>query len=126
MKVLRWLVKFLPTFLTAFALAVIVWISAVNEADPTLELTLAEPVSISVIGLSPDLLMINQIPEQANLTVRAPQSVLNQLNQETGLIKVTLDLAGLKAGTHSIKLQTNTDLSTIESPVSHLKQLTSN
>lgn len=114
MKFLRWLLKFLPTFLTAFALAVIVWVSAVNEADPTQEITLTEPVSISVIGLSPDLLMINQIPEQVSVTVRAPQSVLNQLTQETGLIKVTLDLAGLQAGTHSVKLQTDTDLNPID------------
>ncbi len=48
MKTLRWIVKFLPTLLTALILAIIVWVSAVSSADPNEEREYSAPIPITV------------------------------------------------------------------------------
>jgi len=114
MKLLRWLGKTLPTILTALIFAVIIWVTAISEADPTREETLSNTVRINVVGLSPDLLLVNSIPERMNLTVRAPSSLITRLNLEPDLVKATLDLSGLEAGTHTLKPQVNIMLNPVE------------
>ena len=114
MKLLRWLGKTLPTILTALIFAVIIWVTAISEADPTREETLSNTVRINVVGLSPDLLLVNSIPERMNLTVRAPSSLITRLNLEPDLVKATLDLSGLEAGTHTLKPQINIMLNPVE------------
>jgi len=114
MKFLRWLGKTLPTVLTALIFSVIIWVTAISEADPTREETLANTVRINVVGLSPDLLLVNSIPDRMNLTVRAPSSLITRLNLEPDLVKATLDLSGLEAGTHTLKPQINIMLNPVE------------
>ena len=114
MKLLRWLGKTLPTILTALIFAVIIWVTAISEADPTREETLSNTVRIHVVGLSPDLLLVNSIPDRMNLTVRAPSSLITRLNLEPDLVKATLDLSGLEAGTHTLKPQINIMLNPVE------------
>ncbi len=124
MKFLRWSKRVLPTVLTALIFAVIVWITAVTEADPNRESTLDTPTKINVIGLNPNLLLVNSIPDQMNLTVRAPGSLITRLNLDPELVKVTLDLSGLEAGLHTVEPQIdilvspvdiiNTSIETIE------------
>ena len=114
MKLLRWLGKTLPTILTALIFAVIIWVTAISEADPTREETLSNTVRINVVGLSPDLLLVNSIPDRMNLTVRAPSSLITRLNLEPDLVKATLDLSGLEAGTHTLKPQINIMLNPVE------------
>jgi len=114
MKFLRWLGKTLPTILTALIFAVIIWVTAISEADPTREETLSNSAKINVVGLSPDLLVVNSIPERMNLTVRAPSSLITRLNLEPDLVKATLDLSGLEPGTHTLKPQVNIMLNPVE------------
>jgi len=49
-----------------------------------------------------------------NLTVRAPSSLITRLNLEPDLVKATLDLSGLEAGTHTLKPQVNIMLNPVE------------
>jgi YbbR domain-containing protein len=114
MKFLRWLGKTLPNVLTALIFSVIIWVTAISEADPTREETLANSTRITVVGLSPDLLLVNSIPERMNLTVRAPSSLITRLNLEPDLVKATLDLSGLEAGTHTLKPQVNIMINPVE------------
>lgn len=114
MKFLRWLGKTLPNVLTALIFSVIIWVTAISEADPTREETLANSVKINVVGLSPDLLLVNSIPERMNLTVRAPSSLITRLNLEPDLVKATLDLSGLEAGTYTLKPQVNIMINPVE------------
>jgi YbbR domain-containing protein len=49
-----------------------------------------------------------------NLTVRAPSSLITRLNLEPDLVKATLDLSGLEAGTHTLKPQVNIMINPVE------------
>jgi len=114
MSFIRRLTKSFPTFLTAFALAMAVWVSAVTATDPTEERLFPQPIAITVIGLDPELLIVNEIPEQATVTIRAPESILEHLTNEPGLIKVTLDLSGLGPGSHILTPQVSVGVSPTE------------
>jgi len=114
MNFIRRLTKSFPTFLTAFALAMAVWVSAVTATDPTEERIFPQPIAITVIGLNPDLLVVNEIPEQATVTIRAPESILEHLTNEPGLIKVTLDLSELGPGSHILTPQVSVGVSPTE------------
>ena len=114
MKYFRKLVKNLPTLLTALVFAVGVWVFAVTQADPTVTRTYPRPVEMEVIGLDPNLMIVDDIPEQVSLTIRAPSSILDQLENDSNLINVTLDLSGLEPGEHNLSPQVNIGLSPAE------------
>lgn len=107
-------IKNLPTFFTALAIALAVWIFAVSQADPTETLTLAQPLQMDVIGQNPNLMVVNDFSEQVTLTLRAPSTILNQIASDSSLISVTLDLSGLDAGWHSLTPKVSIDLSPVE------------
>ena len=114
MKFFRNLVKSLPSLLTALLFAIAVWIFAVTEADPTETRTLPQSYSMDIIGLDPALMAVNDITEQVALTLRAPSTILDRLQNESSLINVTLDLSSLEAGVHTLTPQVNIDLSPVE------------
>jgi YbbR domain-containing protein len=114
MKTLRGFVKNLPTILTALVLALGVWVFAVTEADPTESRMYPQSLEMDIIGLDPDLMIVNDITREVNLTVRAPSTILDQLENEPNLINVTLDLSGLEAGVHTLTPQVSIGLSPAE------------
>ena len=114
MKQTRKLLSNLPTLLTALIFAVGVWIFAVTQADPTITQTYPQPLDIEIIGLDPNLTIVNEISQRVNLTIRAPSSIFNQLENDPNLIEVTLDLSGLDSGVHTLKPQVNIGLSPAE------------
>lgn len=114
MKFFRGLVKSLPSLLTALLFAIAVWVFAVTEADPTETRTLPQTFTMDIIGLDPNLMAVNELTEQVTLTLRAPTTVLDRLQNESNLINATLDLSGLEAGVHTLTPQVNIDLSPVE------------
>jgi YbbR domain-containing protein len=114
MKQTRKIINNLPTLLTALAFAVGVWIFAVTQADPTVTRTYPQPLEIEVIGLDPNLTIVNEISQQVSLTIRAPSSIFDQLENDPNLISVTLDLSGLDSGVHTLTPQVNISLSPTE------------
>jgi len=60
----RWISRNIGTLLLAFALAVIVWVSAVTSADPNQEMAFSVPIEI--IGLPAQFELIN-IPYEGRL-----------------------------------------------------------
>ena len=105
MKILRWLAKNLGTLLIAFVLAVIVWVSAVVASDPNEEHILARSVSIEIIGQDPGLQIMNEIPQNVTLVLRAPTSVWTQLNNDQGSVRAWVDLSNLGPGEHIVPVQ---------------------
>lgn len=114
MTSLRSLVKRLPTLLTALAFAVAVWVFAVTAADPTETRPYPEPLDLDIVGLDPTLMIVNDIDDQISLTLRAPASILNRLENESSLINMTLDLSDLEAGVHTLTPQVSIGLAPAE------------
>jgi YbbR domain-containing protein len=109
---LRWFVRNLGTLLLAFLLAFAVWISAVVTADPNEQYTF-RPVAIEQIGLSPDLLLGNEIPAQVRVTLKAPRSIWTKLNDNPDLVRAWIDLSGLVSGEHTLTVKIHVDASPV-------------
>lgn len=102
---LRWFWRNLSTLILSFILAIIVWASAVLTTDPN-QTGPFQPIPIELVGQSSEQVLTNQVPETAILTIRAPQSIWNQLNNNPNLVRAWIDLAGLPVGEHTVPVQT--------------------
>jgi YbbR domain-containing protein len=114
MKTIRKIINNLPTILTALVFAVAVWVFAVTASDPTESRTYPRALELDVIGLDPNLMIVNDITQQVTLTIRAPSTILDQLENDSNLINITLDLSGLDAGVHTLTPQVAISLSPAE------------
>ena len=114
MSFLRKAIRNLPSLLTALVFAIAVWVFAVNQTDPTDTRVYPRTLAMEVIGLAPELTVVNEIPREATLTLRAPNSILSRLENDPNLIEVTLDLSGLTAGVHNLSPQVNINLTPVE------------
>ena len=99
---LRWLLRNAGTLAMAILLALLVWGSAVNAADPTQEQTFANGIAIEYAGMADDLILLGSPPAGATVSVRAPRSILDQLTADE--IHVSADLTGLDSGRHQLEL----------------------
>lgn len=95
----------LRTLLWSLLLALAVWLAAVTAADPDEVRAYPSPVRVEVIGQDPGLVVDGTLPKEVELTLRAPQSVWDQLTARPDSIRAVLDLSGLGAGEHQLNLQ---------------------
>ena len=102
---MRLFAKNVRTFLLALALGVSVWISAVSGADPNDVRAYPDPIPLKVMGQDPSLVLINEIPDTIQVTLRAPRSVWESLTARDDAISATLDLSGFSAGNHVVPIQ---------------------
>ena len=72
MDLLKRIIKLLPIFFTALILAIIVWVSSVTSSDPNEVVSYTTPVSLTVLGQNPDLLVTEQSATELTITLRAP------------------------------------------------------
>ena len=114
MKAFRKLFKNLPTLLTALVFATGVWVFAVSQADPTETRVYPQTLTMEIVGLDSNLMIVNDIDEEVTLTLRAPSTILDELENEQNQITVTLDLSGLEAGVHTLTPQVNIGLAPAE------------
>jgi len=105
MKYLRGIIRFFPTILLSFALAIVVWIAAVTETDPNQTLNYANPVQVRVIGLDPGLLISKQSVTSVVLNISAPQSIHTRLANSPELIQAFINLSGKTEGDYSLTPQ---------------------
>lgn len=106
---IRWIVDNYRTFLWALALAVAVWISSVTSADPDQTGTLDAPVPVEVIGQSSNLVFSDTIPDEVEVTLRAPSSVWALIENDPSIVRAILDVSGLSSGEHTLDLQIQVD-----------------
>ena len=104
--VLRWLADHLTALLLSFILALVVWVSAVVTADPN-EQHISRAMEIEIIGQDPSLLLVQEIPTQARLTLEAPNSIWDKLNGNPALLRTWIDLSGLEAGEHDVEVKSS-------------------
>ncbi len=105
MHPLRTILKYLPSFVLAFALAVVVWISAVTAADPNEERVYPRTLNVEIIGQDPGLIITSNPIPGVSLTLSAPRSVWDQLTTDQATVRATVDISGLSTGTHTVLIQ---------------------
>ena len=95
----------LRTFLWAFALALAVWVAAVTAADPDEVRAYPYPIKIQIVGQNSGLIVSGDLPQEVQVSLRAPHSVWDQLTARPDSVRAILDLSGLGAGGHKLNLQ---------------------
>lgn len=106
---LRWLTTNLRTFLLAFSLALAVWVTAVTAADPDETQVFPAPIQIEYIGQDPSLILVGVVPQEVEVTLRAPVSIWESLTSGNASVRAVVDLSGLGAGTHTVEVQLQLD-----------------
>ena len=102
----RWLAANIWTFLLAFALALAVWVTAVTVANPDETQIYPTSIPIEFIGQDPGLIMTGKdVPQNVQVTLRAPQSVWQTLLSGESSIRAVVDLTGFESGTHTVNIQ---------------------
>ncbi len=99
---LRWLGRNFGALVTAIALALVVWVSAVINADPNVVKQLDRPVSIEFVGQNPNLKIIGDYPTQVYVTLEAPSSIWDKLNADPSTLRAWVDLSALTPGDHAL------------------------
>ena len=104
MKILQWIRENLASLVLSILLALVIWVSAVTSANPNVEADLAVPLVVK--GMASDITLITEIPANVNLTVLAPESVIEAVQQEN-IITAQVDLTDLDAGTYRFPVLIN-------------------
>jgi YbbR domain-containing protein len=99
---LRWLWDHLSTLALAFVLAFVVWVAAVNAADPAAVRAFPSNVPIEYVGLQAGLVIVGGAPDTTRVTIRAPGSVWDLLTVHD--LHVEARLHDLGIGTHEVTL----------------------
>ncbi|MBN1889137.1 MAG: hypothetical protein JW850_14185 [Thermoflexales bacterium] len=99
----RQVVESVSRLVLALALAVMVWLIAVQESDPVMVDTFSAAIPITLLNQPPDTIVYGVSAETARVTLQAPGSVWNSLTVEQ--ISVTLNLADQAYGKLSVPLE---------------------
>lgn len=99
----RTILNQLGWFAMALVLAVIVWVVASTEDDPISERVFNSRIDIRLVNLDSDVLVVNDVPESARVTVRAPQSTWARLTASD--IQVQADVKHARTGEQVVPLQ---------------------
>jgi YbbR domain-containing protein len=101
-QVSRWITSNLGLMTLAFVLALVVWLFNTLQEDPIIEGVVPARV---VVNASKDanLVVAGSIPSVVSVNVRAPSSVLRDL-QASDKVRVSVDMTALDAGTHVLDL----------------------
>lgn len=102
---IKWITENWRTVVWSLALSLSVWIAAVTAADPDEQRLLNRAVPIEIIGQGSDLVIVGDLPQSVQVTLRAPQSVWGQLEAEESPVRAVVDLSGLSAGEHTVFIQ---------------------
>ncbi len=99
----RWrrLIEQLNTLGLSIILGLIVWLIAVNQENPIIQDTYGERLPVTVRGLPPDLLPVQDLSnESVQVVIQAPRSSWDNLSPAD--FSAYIDLSGLGPGTHDV------------------------
>jgi YbbR domain-containing protein len=109
-KSFRWLLRNLSALLLAILLATVVWVTAVVTSDPN-ETNTTKPIPIESVGLGTNMLPIGDIPNFVRLTLEAPKSVWEKINNNSSSIQAWIDYSGLEGGEYTLPINVEIDTS---------------
>ena len=72
---LRWIASTLPLALLALLLAVLTWVTAAEEADPTNTDRFLQVIPVEVNGLAEGMVIVGEVDAWTQVSIRAPESV---------------------------------------------------
>jgi len=93
---IRPLVQNLGSIILALILALMVWIVAVNEENPPTDVTYPEAATIEVEGLSPGLILAEELNQTVTLKLVVAAAVIKELSRQD--FRAVVDLSGLGPG----------------------------
>jgi len=99
----RWIASNLLLMALAIVLALLAWVVAVEEGDPTLEVRYPQAIPITRSEPPQGTVIVGDFDERAHITVRAPESILNSLKPDD--FTVGVDLTNLDQGIHQVPVQ---------------------
>lgn len=102
---IAWLRQNWRTLLWALFLSIAVWTAAVTTSDPDEQRTYDTPVPIEIYGQDPGMVIVGEIPREVEVILRAPRSVWARLDGKENPIRAAVDLSGLSAGEHLVRVQ---------------------
>lgn len=100
---LRWIASSVPLIALALILAVLAWVVAAEEADPTITERYAPSIPITPLGLSEEMVIVGGLNQRVQVTVRAPESVWRAITADD--FSATVDLTGMEPGTHEVPVR---------------------
>src|SRR3990172_4564400 len=98
----RWFIRNTSTLLLSIAIAITIWIVALNEADPFQEKAFPQLIPVVLQNLPEGMIIVGDKPPAVEVRVRAPASVWANLNSDQ--IHITADLSNAATGSLSIPL----------------------
>ncbi len=104
---MRWLFRNLTALLLSLALAVTIWVVAVNESDPFEERVFPDTIPVVIQNLPENMMILGNQRPRVNVQIRAPHSVWTSLTASQ--IHVTADLTQATSGTLTLPLIATTD-----------------
>jgi YbbR domain-containing protein len=110
-QAIRWLKKNAGTFILAFILAVVVWVSAIVASDPNIDKEYPQNIPLEIFGQDSGLILVEKVPAQVRVSIRAPRSVWSHLENDPGMIRAWIDLSGLGVGQYLLPVKTQISLS---------------
>jgi YbbR domain-containing protein len=102
MKIIRWLGSNLTSLILSLLLALVIWISAVTSVNPNTEAEFTLP--LEVVQQASDIAIVDEIPENVSVTLLAPESIIQQLEEDNPLV-ATINLSDIAAGTYRFPVQ---------------------
>jgi YbbR domain-containing protein len=91
------LLDFLGNILLAIVLAVLVWVVAERQANPSSEKTFRDPIPITQQNLPAGMVTYGASADKAQVTVSAPDNVWNEIDPQQ--VTAWIDLSGQVSGT---------------------------
>jgi len=104
---IRWFIHNISTLILSLALAVTIWIVALNEEDPFEEKVFPEALAVTIANLPEGMVLVGGPLPTVDVSIRAPQSVWASLTPDQ--LHVTVDLSGMKSGAASLPLKATVD-----------------
>ena len=99
----RWIWDNFSSLLLAFILALSFWVAAVSAEDPIEVRTMTSPIPIELRNVPSGLLMVEEPAGTTRVSLRAPQSVWDDLS--TADVEVWADLSNVGNGQHRDQLK---------------------
>jgi len=101
----RFITRYLPPLILAFALSIAVWITAVTADDPVEERAYAHPVPVEIIGQDSSLVITSDTPAPVTISLSTPRSIWDRITNDQVTVRATADISGLKAGKFDVPVQ---------------------